>query len=135
MRGEQFSLRARSISSARLAFDALGLLLLLVPPWSHVLSGSPYLVLTVYVLTLINHVAAYFLIDHRWSRPIFFISMLWDIALLGALTILTGGLLSPLMAGHTVYAVFFAMLFPHPLAILPPLLLLPVTAQVIQIVG
>jgi signal transduction histidine kinase len=39
------------------------------------------------------------------------------------------------MSGHILYAVFFAILYPHPLAILPPLLLLPVIAKISQLTG
>lgn len=134
-RRDQFSHRAKAVFYARLALDAFGVLFLLVPSWAS--ATTPFLTwaLVIYLVLLAGHVTSYLWIDHRGDRVVFFLSLCLDILALGSVIALTGGLASPLMSGHILYAVFFATLYPHPLAILPPLLLLPVIAKISQLTG
>ncbi len=134
-RRDQFSHRAKAVFYARLALDAFGVLFLLVPSWAS--ASTPFLswALFVYFILLAGHVTSYLWIDHKGDRVVFFLSLCLDILALGSVIVLTGGLASPLMSGHILYAVFFAILYPHPLAILPPLLLLPVIAKISQLTG
>jgi len=134
-RRDQFSHRAKAVFYARLALDAFGVLFLLVPSWAS--ATTPFLTwaLVIYLVLLAGHVTSYLWIDHRGDRVVFFLSLCLDILALGSVIALTGGLASPLMSGHILYAVFFAILYPHPLAILPPLLLLPVIAKISQLTG
>ncbi|MEL7371824.1 MAG: sensor histidine kinase, partial [Myxococcota bacterium] len=48
-----------------------------------------------------------------------------DLAALTSMVLPSGGLKSPLMAGHLMWTIFFVLLFPQRLAIVPPLLMLP----------
>lgn len=134
-RRDQFSHRAKAVFYARLALDAFGVLFLLVPSWAS--ATTPFLTwaLVIYLVLLAGHVTSYLWIDHRGDRVVFFLSLCLDTVALGSVIALTGGLASPLMSGHILYAVFFAILYPHPLAILPPLLLLPVIAKISQLTG
>lgn len=134
-RRDQFSHRAKAVFYARLALDAFGVLFLLVPSWAS--ASTPFLswALFIYFILLAGHVTSYLWIDHKGDRVVFFLSLCLDTLALGSVIVLTGGLASPLMSGHILYAVFFAILYPHPLAILPPLLLLPVIAKISQLTG
>lgn len=134
-RRDQFSHRAKAVFYARLALDAFGVLFLLVPSWAS--ATTPFLTwaLVIYLVLLTGHVVSYLWIDHRGDHVVFFLSLCLDTVALGLVIVLTGGLASPLMSGHILYAVFFAILYPHPLAILPPLLLLPVIAKISQLTG
>jgi two-component system, NarL family, sensor histidine kinase DegS len=134
-RRDQFSHRAKAVFYARLALDAFGVLFLLVPSWAS--ATTPFLTwaLVIYLVLLAGHVTSYLWIDHRGDHVVFFLSLCLDTVALGSVIVLTGGLASPLMSGHILYAVFFAILYPHPLAILPPLLLLPVIAKISQLTG
>ncbi len=64
-----------------------------------------------------------------------FVSLCFDLLALVYLITVTGGLRSPVMQGQIVYTVFFAIIFPRPLAILPPLLTLPVVTKIEQLLG
>jgi len=134
-RRDQFSHRAKAVFYARLALDAFGVLFLLAPSWAS--ASTPFLswALFIYLVLLAGHVTSYLWIDHKGDRVVFFLSLCLDTLALGSVIVLTGGLASPLMSGHILYAVFFAILYPHPLAILPPLLLLPVIAKISQLTG
>lgn len=134
-RRDQFSHRAKAVFYARLALDAFGVLFLLAPSWAS--ASTPFLswALFIYLILLAGHVTSYLWIDHKGDRVVFFLSLCLDTLALGSVIVLTGGLASPLMSGHILYAVFFAILYPHPLAILPPLLLLPVIAKISQLTG
>jgi two-component system, NarL family, sensor histidine kinase DegS len=46
---------------------------------------------------------------------------------------MAGGLQNPLLAAQLLFTMLFALLFPKPLAILPPLLALPITARLDQL--
>jgi signal transduction histidine kinase len=131
----QFPSRARAVFWARLVFDALALGVLLFPGWSEPLGVILPEGLYVYLLLLTGHVASYLMIGHRGDRIVVFASLCLDLLALLYLAASTGGLGSPVMQGQLVYTVFFAVLFPSPLAILPPLLTLPVMAKVQQLLG
>jgi signal transduction histidine kinase len=64
-----------------------------------------------------------------------FLSLCFDLLALVYLATLTGGLRSPIMQGQLVYTVLFALIYPTPLAILPPLLILPVVTKIEQLLG
>ncbi|MCD6500062.1 MAG: sensor histidine kinase [Deltaproteobacteria bacterium] len=132
---ERFEERARALFFSRLLFDALALAVILVPAWSRELGVSLPTGLYAYLFLLTWHVVAYTLVNSRFARPIVFISLCMDLLALVYLMGKTGGLHSPVMQGQLLYTVFFAMLFPSPLAILPPLLTLPILAKIQQILG
>lgn len=134
-RRDQFSHRAKAVFFARLCLDAFAILFLLIPSWASVTAPFLYWALFAYLLLLAGHVLSYLWIDHRGDHAVYFISLTMDTIALGSIIVLTGGLASPLMSGHILYAVFFVILYPHPLAILPPLLLLPVIAKIAQLTG
>jgi two-component system, NarL family, sensor histidine kinase DegS len=135
LRRDQFPHRAKVIFYARLAIDSFALLFLLFPKWNTVV--APFLgnVFLIYLFILSSHLFSYLWIEKKFGRVIYFISLCFDIITMGSLIVLSGGLASPLMSGLILYTVVFALLYPHPLAIIPPLLLLPVVAKINQLVG
>ncbi|MBU1239235.1 sensor histidine kinase [Myxococcota bacterium] len=135
LRRDQFPHRARAIFYSRLALDSFGILFLLVPTWTSTIVPFLSKGLVIYLFMLAGHLFSYIWIGRRWDRVIYFLSLCIDILALGTLIVLTGGLASPLMSGLILYTVVFAILYPHPLAILPPLLLLPVMAKISQLMG
>ena len=132
---DRFASRARALFYSRLAFLAIGLLALVVPAWTRALGlrlpASAY----VYLLILAYHVGSYLAIGRRYEKTVTFVGLCADILLLIYLTAASGGLRSPLMPTQLVFTLFFALLFPSPLAILPPLLTLPVVAKLEQLLG
>ncbi len=134
-RRDQFPHRAKAVFIARLCLDAFAILFLLIPSWASATTPFLYWALSIYLVLLAGHVVSYLWIDHRGDRIVYFVSLTLDTLALGSIIVLTGGLASPLMSGHILYAVFFVILYPHPLAILPPLLLLPVIAKIAQLTG
>ena len=130
-----FAPRARAVFYARLVFDALGLGVLLYPAWSRQLGVFLPEALYIYLLLLGGHVASYLMVGHKGDRVVVFSSLCLDLLVLLYLATVTGGLSSPVMQGQLVYTVFFAVLYPSPLAILPPLLTLPVMVKVQQLLG
>ncbi len=132
---DPFGPRARALFLSRLVLDALGLAVILVPAWSASLGLATPTALGAYLILLVWHTLSYLLIETRWARPVTFLSLCLDLLALTYLGIRTGGLHSPVMQGQLVYTVFFAILFPTPLAILPPLLILPIMTKVQQLLG
>ncbi|MCX7945304.1 MAG: sensor histidine kinase [Deltaproteobacteria bacterium] len=63
-----------------------------------------------------------------------YLSLLLDLPFVVYLIIFTGGLRSPLFFLQILYTMFFALLFTRPLAIIPPLMLLPIIAHIDQLV-
>jgi len=133
--GNRFLARAYALFFARLGIDAVGLLILLVPAFSRM--ARVQLPVAAYWLgaLVLHHLLAFLWIGHRGDRSVTFASLCVDLIALVYLVTVTGGLRSPLMEGQLVYTVFFATIFPKPLAILPPLLTLPLVAKIEQLIG
>ncbi len=127
---ERFSDRARALFYARLAFLAIALAVLAVPQWSVFLGTTGSVAFFVYFGVIVYSVANFLLIDHpRFGRPLTFLTLLLDLAALTSLVLPSGGLKSPMMAGHVMFTIFFVLLFPRRLAVVPPLLMLPIMAR------
>jgi len=59
-----------------------------------------------------------------------FVTLLLDLSILFLLVARSGGVSSPAMPAQLLFTIFFALLFPNPVAIVPPLLLLPASILV-----
>ena len=128
---ERFSDRARALFYARLAFLAIALAVLAVPQWSTFLGTTGSGAFLVYFGVIAYSVANFLLIDHpRFGRLLTFITLVLDLAALTSMVLPSGGLKSPLMAGHVMLTIFFVLLFPQRWwAIIPPLLMPPIVAR------
>ena len=127
---ERFSDRARALFYARLAFLAIALAVLAVPAWSVFLGTTGSSAFWVYFGVIGYSVANFLLIDHpRLGKPLTFATLILDLAALTSMVLPSGGLKSPLMAGHLMLTIFFVLLFPQRLAIIPPLVMLPIMAR------
>lgn len=131
----RFLPRAHVLFFARLGIDAVGLLILLVPAFARL--ARVQLPVAAYWLgaLVLHHVAVFLWIGRRGDRVVTFGSLCVDLVALVYLVTVTGGLRSPLMQGQLIYTVFFATIFPKPLAILPPLLTIPLVAKIEQLIG
>lgn len=132
-----FTPRARALFFARLAFDALGVLIMVVPAFAAVAGlrvQQPYALYWMAMLIVI-HVVTFLWVGRPGDRTIVFLSLCFDLLALVYLVTVTGGLRSPMMQGQLVYTVLFAIIFPTPLAILPPLLTLPIVTKIEQLIG
>jgi len=134
-RDYRFTTRARALFYARLAFLAIGLGVLAVRPWAEALSVDGAFAFVWYGVMLLYASASFVAIGKRYARPLTFLTLCLDLLTLVYLTTASGGLHSPLMPTQVVFTVLFALMFPKPLAILPPLLTLPVVARIQQILG
>jgi len=132
---DRFTPRAKSLFFARLALDAVGLLLMIVPSFALAAGVQQPVAAYWYSLLLLTHLVAYFWVGRKGDHLVVFASLCFDLLALIYLITVTGGLRSPVMQGQLVYTVFFAIIFPSPLAILPPLLTLPVVTKIEQLLG
>ena len=82
---------------------------------------------------LLYSVANFLVIDHpKAGRWVTYLTLCLDLLVMVVLIAkpqVGGGLQSPLLATQLLFTTLFAILFPKPLAILPPLLALPVTTR------
>jgi len=113
----------------------VALVALAVPAWHHALRIPLPAGAYGYLLVLSYHVVSYVWVGRRLARPIVFSTLCLDLLALLYLVALTGGIKSPLMPAELVFTMLFALLFPSPLAIIPPLLTLPLVAKLDQILG
>jgi two-component system sensor histidine kinase DegS len=132
---DRFTPRAKSLFFARLGLDAVGLLVMIVPSFAWVAGVQQPVAGYWFSLLLLTHLVTYFWVGHKGDHLVVFGSLCFDLLALVYLITVTGGLRSPVMQGQIVYTVFFAMIFPSPLAILPPLLTLPVVTKIEQLLG
>lgn len=130
---ERFSDRARALFYARLAFLGIGLGVLAVPKWAFYLGATSGWAFTVYFAVIGYSVTNYLLVDHpRFGRSLTYVTLNLDLVALTAMTIASGGLASPLMAGQVMFTIFFALLYPKLIAMVPPMIVLFVVALVPQ---
>lgn len=132
---ERFETRARALVYARLALMAIGLLVLTLPSLRQGLQVALPTGLYLYLGLLVSHVGSYLWVGRRYARFVNFTTLCIDLLALLYLIIASGGIKSALMPAQLVFTMLFALLFPRPLAIIPPLLTLPVLATVAQILG
>lgn len=130
---DRFVARARALFYARLMFLTLGLLLLAVPAWSNYFGLGGPIAFAGYFVMLLYSVANYMVIDHRAAgRTVTYVTLCLDIIVLVILIArpqVGGGLQSPLLATQLLFTTLFAILFPKPIAILPPLMVLLITER------
>jgi two-component system, NarL family, sensor histidine kinase DegS len=133
---ERFLTRARAVFYARLAFLTLGLGILAIPTWRESFGADTPLAYPWYAFVVLYSVLAQVTAHHpRHGRWVMFLTLTLDLFLLLALIANSGGLRSPVMAGQVLFTLFFALLFPNPIATVPPLLMLPVVMRVSQMLG
>ena len=130
---DRFVARARALFFSRLMFLTLGLLILGVERWSEYFGLGGPVAIAVYFTMLLYSVANFMVIDApRAGRMVTYLTLCMDLVILVVLIArpqLGGGLQSPLLATLLLFTMLFAILFPKPLAILPPLLALPITTR------
>lgn len=130
---ERFVARARALFYARLMFLSLGLAILAVPRWSSYFAFQGTFAFAGYFTMLLYSVANFLVIDHpRAGRWVTYITLCLDLIITVVLIAkpqVRGGLQSPLLGTQLIFTTLFAILFPKPLAILPPMLALPITAR------
>lgn len=133
---DRFLTRAQALFYARLAFLVLGLGVVGVPAWSHAFGvGGPGAV-AVYLVMVAYSAANYvFLPAKRFGRALTFATLCADLCVLVWLVSATGGLRSPLLAAQLLFTTLFVVLFPTPLAVVPPLLTFPAVAKLDQLLG
>ena len=128
---ERFLTRATAVFYARCALLVLGLGSLLLPSWQRAFAlhgATPWLVLVAAVASAVACQA--FAAHPEHGRRVMFVTLLFDLAILFALVARSGGVSSPAMPAQLLFTIFFALLFPNPVAIVPPLLLLPASILV-----
>jgi signal transduction histidine kinase len=130
---DRFVARAQALFYARMMFLTLGLLILAVPTWSRYFGLTGPLAFAGYFTMLLYSVANFLVIEQpRAGRWITYVTLCCDLLVMVILIAkpqVGGGLQSPLLATQLLFTTLFAILFPRPLAILPPLLTLPVTTR------
>lgn len=127
----RFVVRARSLFFARLALLGIGLLLFLVPKWAETFRLTTVKPLSVYMVMVAYSAASYVFAERQRLGPILtFITLCLDLCALVYLVAVSGALQSPFLPTQLLFTTFFVLLFPRPIAIIPPLLTFPVVAQI-----
>jgi len=133
---ERFVARARALFYARMMFLTLGLLILAVPVWRLYFGFTP-LAFAGYFFMLCYSVANYLALGHaKAGRAFTYLTLCLDLVVMVVVVAkpqVGGGLQNPLLATQLLFTTLFALLFPKPLAILPPLLALPITTRLDQL--
>ncbi len=133
---ERFVARARALFYARMMFLTLGLLILAVPIWSRYFALTGPSAFAGYFAMLMYSIANYLVLENpRAGRIVTYVTLCCDLMIMVYLIIRGGGLQSPLLATQLLFTTLFAILFPKPLAILPPLLALLITTRIDQLLN
>lgn len=123
---ERYLTRATAVFYARVALLVLGLGTLLIPSWRRAFAIEGALPWVLFVAAFAWAIGCQTMAAHPvHGRRVMFVTLILDLAVLLALISQSGGLESPAMAVQLLFTIFFALLFPSPVAILPPLLVLP----------
>jgi signal transduction histidine kinase len=128
---QKFVTRAKTLFYARLAFLSVGLTMLAVPRWAQFFGAEGMIAFAWFFVMITYSVGNYLVIEHRWlGKAATFSTLCVDVIVLVYMISYSGGLRSPVLPTQVVFTMFFAFLFPNPLAIVPPLLTLPVVAKI-----
>ncbi|MFW5878918.1 MAG: sensor histidine kinase, partial [Myxococcota bacterium] len=131
---ERFTTRARTLFYARLAFLTLGLGVLAIPGWSETFGIHSLWAFAVYFCMVSYSALNFLVIEHpKAGRAVTFVTLCLDLLVMVYMIAASGGLRSPLLATQLLFTLLFVILFPKPLAIIPPLLTLPVMAKIDQL--
>jgi two-component system, NarL family, sensor histidine kinase DegS len=123
---ERYLTRATAVFYARIALLSLGLGVLLVPSWRDAFEMEGKAPWGVFAAGIVWAFACQALAAHpEHGRRVMFVTLVLDLLVLVVLITRSGGLASPAMGVQLLFVIFFALLFPNPIAILPPLLVLP----------
>ncbi len=127
----QFVLRARTLFYARLTFLAVGLGILSIPRWAQAFGAESRMAFFWYFVIITYSVGNFLLIERGMiGKVATFVTLCFDLIVLIYMIAYSGGLGSPMFPTQLVFTIFFAFLFPNPLAIVPPLLVLPIVAKI-----
>jgi len=130
---ERFLTRARAVFYARIAFLSVGVGILAIPSWRAMFGVEGPISIGVFLFAVLYSIGAHLFARHpRHGRWVMFTTLNIDLVILLLLIANSGGLQSPAMGAVVLFTIFFALLFPNPIAIIPPLLLLPVVMRVSQ---
>jgi signal transduction histidine kinase len=132
---DRFTPRARALFFSRLGIDVIALLVMAVPSFARQAGVQQPFAAYWFSALVLTHLVTFFWVGRRGDQVAVFVSLCLDLLALIYLVSITGGLRSPVMMGQIIYTVFFAAIFPSPLAILPPLLTLPVVTKIEQLLG
>jgi two-component system sensor histidine kinase DegS len=128
---ERFLTRATAVFYARCALLLLGLGSVLLPSWQRAFTldgAGPWLVLVSAATSTVT--CQSFAAHPIHGRRVMFVTLVLDLLVLFLLIARSGGVSSPAMPAQLLFTIFFALLFPNPVAIVPPLLLLPASILV-----
>ncbi len=131
---ERYLTRATAVFYARVALLLLGLGALVIPTWKRAFALEGPVPWLLFGAGLVWALACQSVADHpAHGRRVMFVTLILDLAVLLALIVRSGGLESPAMAVQLLFTIFFALLFPNPVAIVPPLLMLPAVVLASQL--
>lgn len=129
-------MRARALFYARLALLFIGLGILVVPAWKDFFEIETLRGLVVYMVMVAYSAVNYVVLDTpKLGSRLTFVSLCMDLIVLVYLVVVSGGLQSPLLPTQLLFTTLFVMLFPRPLAVIPPLLTFPVVAKIQEILS
>lgn len=129
-------MRARALFYARLALLFIGLGILVVPAWKDFFEIETLRGLVVYMVMVAYSAVNYVVLDTpKLGARLTFVSLCMDLIVLVYLVVVSGGLQSPLLPTQLLFTTLFVMLFPRPLAVIPPLLTFPVVAKIQEILS
>jgi signal transduction histidine kinase len=131
-RQQRFVARARALFYARMMFLTFGLLILGVPAWAHHFGLRGPWPVAGYLGMLLYSVANDRLIQRpKVGRLLTYLTLCLDLAVVIFLLARpqVGGLSSPFLATQLLFTTLFAILFPKPVALIPPLLVLLITEK------
>lgn len=120
---ERFITRAQTLAYTRLILLAVGMSLLAVPDWARSLQlGTPTILAWYLIITLYAAINLLFMRHKRWGRVVTAITLAMDLVSISVLIFASGGIGSPLMSLLLIFSTLVALVFPHPLVAVAPML-------------
>ena len=129
----RFRYRARALFYGRLGLLLIMSMVLLIPTWQkHLNVDKRLLVYWLILMSFYTFLSYQMITRHKLGKIITFFTLIFDLVFMTYIISMSGGIKSPLMTVQLTFTLLFALLFPKPVAILPPLMILPIIAKIDQ---
>ncbi len=132
---ERFLQRVKILYYGRIFILLIAISILTIPFLKEKFNVYGIVPFLIFLFMVVYSTVNYYIKNIKILRNFTFMTLIFDNLALVSVIVKSGGLQSPILSTQIVFLIFFITLFPKPLYILPPLLMLPIITRVDLLLG